>query len=62
MEFEHIFKIVIGSLLGLSIAGYSNMTKDVVKNSVEIKQTKEMLLKMDKKVDDIHWHFIRSKE
>tara|TARA_S200002703_G_C3799916_1_gene247174 strand:+ start:2542 stop:2730 length:189 start_codon:yes stop_codon:yes gene_type:complete len=62
MEFEHIFKIVIGSLLGLGIAGYSNMTKDVVKNSVEIKQTKEMLMKMDKKVDDIHWHFIRSKK
>ena len=62
MEFEHIFKIIIGSLLGLSMAGYSNMTKDVVKNTTEIKQTKEMLLRMDKKINDIHWHLLRDKK
>ena len=62
MEFEHIFKIVISSLVALAVGGYSSMTKDVTTNKAEIKNMKGVIIKMDKKIDDIHWHFIRSKK
>ena len=60
MEFEHIFKIIIGSLVALVVTGYSSMTKDVSTNKVEIKNIKSTIIKMDKKVEEIHWFLLKS--
>tara|TARA_Y100000114_G_scaffold56645_1_gene51854 strand:+ start:350 stop:538 length:189 start_codon:yes stop_codon:yes gene_type:complete len=62
MQFEHIFKLIVGSAVGLAIAGYSAMTKDVVRNTTEIKQVKKTIMKMDKKVEEIHWFLLKSKK
>ena len=61
MEFEHIFKVVVGSVIGIAIAGYSTLTKDVVKNTTEIKQVKSTIMRMDKKVEEIHWYLLKKK-
>lgn len=62
MQFEHVFKIIVGSVVGLAIAGYSAMTKDVVRNTTEIQQVKKTIIKMDKKVEEIHWFLLKSKK
>ena len=62
MEFEHIFKIIIGSLVALVVTGYSSMTKDVSTNKVEIKNIKSTIIKMDKRVEEIHWFLLKSKK
>lgn len=62
MEFEHIFKIIVGSLIALVVTGYSSMTKDVSTNKVEINNIKNTIIKMDKKVEEIHWFLLKSKK
>jgi len=62
MQFEHVFKLIVGSAIGMAVAGYSNMTKDVVRNTTEIKQVKSTIMKMDKKVEEIHWFLLKSKK
>ena len=62
MHFEHVFKLVVTSIIGLAVAGYSTMTKDVVRNTTEIKQVKSTIMKMDKKLEEIHWHLLKSKK
>lgn len=36
MEFEHVFKVVVGAVVSLAIAGFASMTKDVTANRVKI--------------------------
>ena len=62
MQFEHVFKLIVGSAIGMAVAGYSTMTKDVVRNTTEIKQVKSTIMKMDKKVEEIHWFLLKSKK
>ena len=61
MQFEHVFKIIVGSAVGLAIAGYSSMTKDVIRNTTEIQQVKKTIMRMDKKVEEIHWYLLKKK-
>tara|TARA_Y100000114_G_C11673352_1_gene284902 strand:- start:144 stop:329 length:186 start_codon:yes stop_codon:yes gene_type:complete len=61
MQFEHVFKLIVGSAVGLAIAGYSSMTKDVIRNTTEIQQVKKTIMRMDKKVEEIHWYLLKKK-
>jgi len=62
MQFEHVFKVIIGSAVGLAIAGYSAMTKDVVRNTTEIQQVKKTIMRMDKNLQEIHWYLLKKKQ
>lgn len=62
MEFEAVFKIIIGAIISLVIAGFASMTKDVTANKVKIDGLQHSVKRTEKMVDDIHWHFIRGKK
>lgn len=62
MEFEHVFKVVVGAVISLAIAGFASMTKDVTSNKVKIDGLQQSIQRTEKMVDDIHWHFIRGKK
>lgn len=62
MEFEHVFKVVMGAVISLAIAGFASMTKDVTANKVKIDGLQHSIQRTEKMVDDIHWHFIRGKK
>ena len=62
MEFEHVFKVVVGAVVSLAIAGFASMTKDVTANKVKIDGLQNSVKRTEKMVDDIHWHFIRGKK
>ena len=62
MEFEAVFKVIIGAMISLVIAGFASMTKDVTANKVKIDGLQHSVKRTEKMVDDIHWHFIRGKK
>lgn len=62
MEFEAVFKIVVGAIISLTIAAFASMTKDVTANKVKIDGLQQSVKRTEKMVDDIHWHFIRGKK
>ena len=59
MEFEYLFKVIVGACVGLIISALASMNTDVTSNKVEIKNIKSNINKMSKQMDDIHWHIIR---
>lgn len=62
MEFESIFKIIVGAVISLVIAAFASMTKEVTSNKVRIDGLQNSIMRTEKMVDDIHWHFIRGKK
>jgi len=62
VEFEAVFKVIIGAMISLVIAGFASMTKDVTANKVKIDGLQHSVKRTEKMVDDIHWHFIRGKK
>ncbi len=62
MEAGGLVKIIITALIGITIASYSTMSKDVTANKVKIDRVEKNFDKMGKQINDIHWHFIRSKK
>ena len=62
MEAGGLVKIIITALIGITIASYSTMSKDVTANKVKIDRMEKNFDKMGKQIDQIHWHFIRSKK
>lgn len=62
MEFEAVFKIVVGAVISVVIAAFASMTKDVTSNKVKIDGLQNSIKRTEKMVDDIHWHFIRGKK
>ena len=62
MDAGGLVKIIITALIGITIASYSTMSKDVTANKVKIDRVEKNFDKMGKQIDQIHWHFIRSKK
>jgi hypothetical protein len=62
MEFEAVFKVVVGAIISLVIASFASMSKDVTANKVKIDGLQNSVKRTEKMVDDIHWHFIRGKK
>ena len=62
MEAGGLIKVIITALIGITIASYSTMSKDVTANKVKIDRVEKNFDKMGKQIDQIHWHFIRSKK
>lgn len=62
MDFEAVFKVVVGAIISLTIAAFASMTKDVTANKVKIDGLQNSIKRTEKMVDDIHWHFIRGKK
>lgn len=62
MEFEAIFKVVIGATISLVIAAFASMTKDVTANKVKIDNLQHSVKRTEKMVDDIHWHLLKGKK
>lgn len=62
MDFEAVFKVTIGAIISLAIAAFASMTKDVTSNKVRIDGLQNSIMRTEKMVDDIHWHFIRGKK
>ena len=62
MEAGGLVKIIITALIGITIASYSTMSKDVTANKVKIDRVEKNFDKMGKQINEIHWYFIRSKK
>tara|TARA_R100001510_G_C7630984_1_gene189842 strand:- start:515 stop:703 length:189 start_codon:yes stop_codon:yes gene_type:complete len=62
MEFEAVFKIVVGAIISLVIAGFASMSENVTANKVKIDGLQNSVKRTEKMVNDIHWHFIRGKK
>lgn len=62
MQFESIFKIIVGAAISMAIAGFASMTKDVTSNKVKIDGLQDSIKRTEKMVQDIHWHFIRGRK
>ena len=62
MEAGGLVKIIITALIGITIASYSTMSKDVTANKVKIDRVEKNFDKMGKQISEIHWYFIRSKK
>lgn len=61
MEFEAIFKIVIGAIISLVIASFASMSEDVTTNKVRIDGLEKSVKRTEKMVNDLHWHLLRNK-
>ena len=62
MEAGGLLKVIITAVIGITIASFSTMSKDVTANKVKIERVEKNFDKMGKQIDQIHWHFIRSKK
>ncbi len=62
MEFDVIFKIVIGAVISLVIASFASMTKDVTSNKVRIDNLDNSVKRTEKMVNDIHSYLLRRKK
>ena len=62
MEAGGLVKIIITALIGITIASYSTMSKDVTANKVKIDRMEKNFDKKGKQISEIHWNFIRSKK
>lgn len=62
MEASALIKIIITAVIGITIASYSTMSKDVTTNKVRIDRVEKGLDKMGKQINDLHWNLIRSKK
>jgi len=61
MEFDVIFKIVVGAVISLVIASFASMTKDVTSNKVRIDNLDNSVKRTEKMVNDIHSYLLRRK-
>lgn len=61
MEFEHLFKVIIGSVVGLVIAAFASMTETVTENKVKIDGLQNSVKRTEKMVNDLHWHLLKGK-
>tara|TARA_Y100001937_G_scaffold52977_1_gene73188 strand:- start:683 stop:868 length:186 start_codon:yes stop_codon:yes gene_type:complete len=61
MEFEAIFKVVVGAVITLVIASYASMSEDVTRNKVKIDNLNTSIKRTEKMVQDLHWHLLRKK-
>ena len=61
MEFEAIFKIVVGAIISVVIASFASMSKDVTTNKVRIDGLEKSVKRTEKMVNDLHWHLLRKK-
>lgn len=61
MEFEAIFKVVVGAVITLVIASYASMSEDVTSNKVKIDNLNTSIKRTEKMVQDLHWHLLRKK-
>lgn len=62
MEFDVIFKIVVGAVISLVIASFASMTKDVTSNKVRIDNLDNSVKRTEKMVNDIHSYLLRRKK
>ena len=62
MEFDVIFKIVVGAVISLVIASFASMTKDVTSNRVRIDNLDNSVKRTEKMVNDIHSYLLRRKK
>lgn len=61
MEFEAVFKIVVGAIISVVIASFASMSKDVTTNKVRIDSLEKSVKSTEKMVNDLHWHLLRNK-
>ena len=61
MEFEAVFKLVIGAVISLAIAGFASMSKDVTANKVKIDGLQNSVNRTERMVNDIHSYLLRNK-
>lgn len=61
MEFEVVFKIIVGTIISVVIASFASMSGDITSNKVKIDGLQDSVKRTEKMVNDIHWHFIRKK-
>ena len=62
MEFDAIFRIIVGGIIGLIIASFSGMSEDVTRNKVKIDNLELSMKKTEKMVYDIHKYLLRTKK
>ena len=62
MDANSFIKVILTAVIGITLASYSSMSDDVTINKVRIDKVEKSIDKMGKQMDDIHWHFIRSKK
>ena len=62
MEFDVIFKIIVGAVISLVIASFASMTKDVTSNRVRIDNLDNSVKRTEKMVNDIHSYLLRRKK
>ena len=61
MEFDVVFKFVMGAIISLVIASFASMTKDVTANRVRIDNLDNSVKRTEKMVNDIHSYLLRRK-
>ena len=62
MEFDVIFKVIVGAVISLVIASFASMTKDVTSNKVRIDNLDNSVKRTEKMVNDIHSYLLRRKK
>ena len=62
MEFDAIFKVVIGAIISLVVVSFASMTKDVTANKVRIDNLDNSIKRTEKMVNDIHGYLLRRKK
>ena len=61
MEFDVVFKFVMGAIISLVIASFASMTKDVTANRVRIDNLDNSVKRTERMVNDIHSYLLRRK-
>tara|TARA_B100000424_G_scaffold268345_1_gene262947 strand:- start:2001 stop:2189 length:189 start_codon:yes stop_codon:yes gene_type:complete len=62
MNFEAVFKIIVGAVISMVVASYSMMKDSVVSNKVKIENLDTNMNKMGRKIDEIHWFLLKERK
>lgn len=62
MNFEAVFKVVVGAVISMVIASYSMMRDSVISNKVKIENVDNSMKSMGKKIDQIHWFLLKERK
>ena len=62
MNFEAVFKIIVGAVISMVVASYSVMKDSVVSNKVKIENLDTNMNKMGRKIDEIHWFLLKERK
>ena len=62
MNFEAVFKSIVGAVISMVVASYSVMKDSVVSNKVKIENLDTNMNKMGRKIDEIHWFLLKERK